>query len=85
MQVDYAQMKEFESNMSRDLERIAEVFLAHTSLKKEKIDALFKQGEIQNLEGAVTDGIIAEVKMLKIPAEALHMAFALNLSYMRPN
>lgn len=85
MQVDYAQMKEFESNMSRDLERISEVFLAHTSLKKEKIDALFKQGEIQNLEGAVTDGIIAEVKMLKIPAEALQFAFALNLSYMRPN
>lgn len=85
MQLDLAQVNEFKSNMSRDLERIAEVFLANTSLKKEKIDALFQQGEIQNLSSAVTDGIIAEVKALKIPAGAMQMAFALNLSYMRPN
>lgn len=85
MQVDYSQVKEFESNMSRDLERIAEVYIANTSLKKEKIDALFKQGEIQNLDSAVTEGIIAEVKTLKIPAEALQVVFALNLQYIRPN
>ena len=85
MQVDYEQMKEFESSIKRDLERIAEVFLAHTALKRKKIYALFKQGEIQNLDSAVADGIIAEVKTLKIPAGALQATFALNLSYMRPN
>lgn len=85
MQLDLAQVKEFESNMSRDLERIAEVFIANTSLKKEKIDALFQQGEIQNLSSAVTDGIIAEVKALKIPAQACQIAFAVGLQYVRPN
>jgi len=84
MQVDYSTVKEIESNMTRDLERIAEVYLDRTSLKKAKIDALFQQGEIQNLQGAVTDGIIAEVKSLKIPAEALQMVFALGLQYIRP-
>ncbi len=85
MQMDYAQVKEFESNMSRDLERIAEVYLANTSLKKEKIDALFKQGEIHNLETAVKDGVIADVKSLKIPANAAQVIFALGLQYIRPN
>lgn len=85
MQVDYSQVKEFESNMSRDLERISEVYLANTALKKEKIDALFKQGEIHDLKSAVADGIIAQVKELKIPAKAAHLVFCLNLQYIRPN
>lgn len=85
MQLDLAQVNEFKSNMARDLERISEVFIANTSLKKEKIDALFQQGEIQNLSSAVTDGIIAEVKALKIPAQAFQLAFAVGLQYVRPN
>jgi len=85
MQLDLAQVNEFKSNMARDLERISEVFIANTALKKEKIDSLFQQGEIQNLSSAVTDGIIAEVKALKIPAKAFQLAFAVGLQYVRPN
>lgn len=85
MQVDISQVKELESSLARDQERITEIYLSTTSLKKEQIDALFKQGEIRDLNTAVKEGIIAKVEPLKIPPDAIQITFALPISYIRQN
>lgn len=84
VQMDLAQVRELESNLKRDQERISEVYQQGTSLTEEKIEELFKQGEIRDLNSAVQDGIIDSVKRLQLPQNAHQIVFAVNLSYVRP-
>ena len=75
--------KELASNFTRDQERIAEIMTSNTKMTKEQVDALFIQGEVKNLDQAITDGIIASVQEIKIPINAQHEYLAFGLQYIR--
>lgn len=68
--VNLAQMREFESRLKHDQDKIAGIIAENTGITEEETKKLFSQGESKDLEFAKEKGVITDIRSPIIPKEA---------------
>jgi len=68
--IDYHQTLELASRLRHDQDKIAGIIAENTSITKEEMKELFRQGESKDLDFAKEKGVITEIKPPTIPKEA---------------
>lgn len=69
-QVSLLQLKEIESKIMQDENKIADIISSRCQLTKQDLQTLFIQGESKDLTFAKDKGIIEEIRTLQIPLNA---------------
>jgi ATP-dependent Clp protease, protease subunit len=71
MQLHLGKIKELASSLEKDEEKISGIIVDNTSMTKDEVNNLFTQGEVKNLEFALTKGVISNIKQSIIPENKL--------------
>ena len=72
-----SQIREIESQIKRDHEKIAGIICDNTTMTKEEIEAMFSQGDSKDLVFAKSKGIIHEIVEPNIPKDAAQVSINL--------